>query len=35
MQAYEFTDTFIMVLKRNDRQITFLHLYHHATIFMW
>jgi len=30
----EFVDTFIMVLKKNDRQITFLHLYHHTTIFM-
>ena len=29
----EFVDTFIMVLKKSDRQISFLHLYHHATIF--
>jgi len=29
----EFIDTGIMVLKKNDRQITFLHLYHHTSIF--
>ncbi|TPX32203.1 very-long-chain 3-oxoacyl-CoA synthase [Synchytrium microbalum] len=29
----EFTDTFIMILKKNNRQISFLHLYHHASIF--
>eukprot|EP01116_Phalansterium_solitarium_P010849 TRINITY_DN2624_c0_g1_i1.p1 TRINITY_DN2624_c0_g1~~TRINITY_DN2624_c0_g1_i1.p1 ORF type:complete len:329 (-),score=119.93 TRINITY_DN2624_c0_g1_i1:423-1352(-) len=29
----EFTDTFIMVLKKSDRQISFLHIYHHTTIF--
>lgn len=29
----EFIDTFIMVLKKNDRQISFLHQYHHVTIF--
>jgi hypothetical protein len=33
MQAYEFTDTLIMVLKKNERQISFLHIYHHATTF--
>ena len=33
MQAYEFTDTLIMILKKNERQITFLHIYHHATTF--
>ena len=33
LQAYEFTDTLIMVLKKNERQITFLHIYHHATTF--
>ena len=32
-KAYEFVDTFIMVLKKNTRQITFLHVYHHATTF--
>lgn len=33
VQAYEFTDTLIMVLKKNERQISFLHIYHHATTF--
>ena len=33
LQAYEFVDTLIMVLKKNNRQITFLHVYHHATTF--
>ncbi|CAK9857559.1 unnamed protein product [Sphagnum jensenii] len=28
----EFMDTIIMVLKRNTRQITFLHVYHHSSI---
>ena len=31
----EFTDTFIMILKRNDHQISFLHIYHHASTFLW
>jgi len=30
----EFIDTFIMVLKKNDRQISFLHMYHHVSIFI-
>ncbi|CAG8472155.1 4561_t:CDS:2 [Funneliformis mosseae] len=30
----EFMDTFIMILKKNFRQITFLHVYHHFSIFM-
>ncbi|KAJ3077871.1 hypothetical protein HK102_004907 [Quaeritorhiza haematococci] len=30
----EFVDTFIMVLKKNNRQISFLHLYHHGSIFV-
>lgn len=30
----EFMDTFIMVMRKSDRQITFLHLYHHCTIYM-
>lgn len=34
VQVFEFTDTFIMVLKRNDRQISFLYLYHHASTFL-
>jgi hypothetical protein len=29
----EFIDTLIMALKKNDRQISFLHVYHHITIF--
>jgi len=29
----EFVDTWIMILKKNDRQISFLHVYHHSTIF--
>lgn len=32
-KAYEFMDTIIMVLKKNTKQITFLHVYHHATTF--
>lgn len=32
----EFIDTFIMVLKKNNHQISFLHLYHHvATFLIW
>jgi elongation of very long chain fatty acids protein 4 len=30
----EFFDTFLMAAKRNFHQITFLHVYHHASIFM-
>lgn len=30
----EFLDTIIMALKQNFRQITFLHVYHHLTIFI-
>jgi len=30
----EFIDTFIMILKKNDRQVSFLHVYHHVTIFI-
>jgi elongation of very long chain fatty acids protein 4 len=29
----EFGDTFIMMVKQNYRQVSFLHLYHHSTIF--
>lgn len=32
-KAYEFFDTVIMVLKKNNRQVSFLHVYHHATTF--
>jgi len=35
-KIYEFVDTFIMLLKNNLKQVSFLHVYHHATIsFMW
>ena len=35
-KMYEFLDTFIMLLKNNLKQVSFLHVYHHATIsFMW
>ena len=30
----EFIDTVIMMLKHNYRQVSFLHLYHHGTIFV-
>lgn len=30
----EFMDTVLMALKRNFRQITFLHVYHHSSIFV-
>ncbi|KAI9230502.1 MAG: polyunsaturated fatty acid elongation enzyme [Piptocephalis tieghemiana] len=29
----EFVDTLIMILKKNNRQVSFLHVYHHCTIF--
>ena len=32
-KAYEFGDTIIMLLKKNYRQVSFLHVYHHATTF--
>ncbi|RKO93200.1 polyunsaturated fatty acid elongation enzyme [Blyttiomyces helicus] len=32
-KIFEFVDTFIMVIKKNNRQISFLHIYHHASIF--
>ena len=35
-KIYEFVDTFIMILKGNWNQVSFLHVYHHATIsFIW
>jgi elongation of very long chain fatty acids protein 4 len=35
-KIYEFVDTFIMLLKGNIKQISFLHVYHHSTIsFIW
>jgi len=30
----EFLDTFLMAIKPNCRQITFLHVYHHASVFL-
>ena len=33
-KVLEFIDTFMMAIKQNFRQITFLHLYHHASIFI-
>jgi hypothetical protein len=32
-QVYEFVDTMIMIMKKNNHQISFLHVYHHATTF--
>jgi hypothetical protein len=32
-KTLEFIDTVIMCLKKNFHQITFLHMYHHASIF--
>lgn len=31
----EYGDTYLMVLKHNHHQITFLHVYHHCSIFLW
>lgn len=31
----EFGDTFLMMLKQNYRQISFLHLYHHSSVFIF
>ncbi len=33
MQLYECVDTLIMILKKKERQVSFLHVYHHATMF--
>ncbi|KAJ3109860.1 hypothetical protein HDU97_000090 [Phlyctochytrium planicorne] len=33
-KIFEFTDTVIMILKKNNRQISFLHVYHHSSIFV-
>jgi hypothetical protein len=30
----DFFDTWIMILKKNDRQLSFLHVYHHASILL-
>eukprot|EP00179_Madagascaria_erythrocladioides_P008929 CAMPEP_0198324914 /NCGR_PEP_ID=MMETSP1450-20131203/12806_1 /TAXON_ID=753684 ORGANISM="Madagascaria erythrocladiodes, Strain CCMP3234" /NCGR_SAMPLE_ID=MMETSP1450 /ASSEMBLY_ACC=CAM_ASM_001115 /LENGTH=270 /DNA_ID=CAMNT_0044028747 /DNA_START=31 /DNA_END=843 /DNA_ORIENTATION=+ len=35
-KLYEFVDTWLMIVRKSDRQVTFLHVYHHATIyFVW
>jgi len=35
-KIYEFADTFIMILKGNLNQVSFLHVYHHVSIsFIW
>ncbi|KAJ3106505.1 Elongation of very long chain fatty acids protein 5 [Physocladia obscura] len=35
-KVFEFVDTLIMVAKKNNNQISFLHLYHHSSILvMW
>eukprot|EP00850_Spirogloea_muscicola_P018781 SM000176S03112 [mRNA] locus=s176:61382:63446:+ [translate_table: standard] len=35
-KLYEFMDTAIMLLRRNLRQVSYLHIYHHASIsFIW
>jgi elongation of very long chain fatty acids protein 4 len=33
-KIYEFVDTFIMLVKGNVRQVSFLHVYHHVTVTM-
>ena len=33
LQAYEFMDTLIMILRKKNSQISFLHVYHHASTF--
>ena len=35
-KLYEFMDTFIMLMKGNTKQVSFLHIYHHGSIsFIW
>lgn len=32
----EFCDTFFFILRKKDKQLTFLHVYHHSTVFsLW
>uniref|UniRef100_T1IZZ6 Elongation of very long chain fatty acids protein n=1 Tax=Strigamia maritima TaxID=126957 RepID=T1IZZ6_STRMM len=31
----EFTDTLFFILRKKDRQLTFLHIYHHSTMFFF
>jgi elongation of very long chain fatty acids protein 4 len=32
LRIYEFVDTFLIMLKKNYRQASFLHIYHHASV---
>ncbi|KAJ3081669.1 Elongation of very long chain fatty acids protein 5 [Rhizoclosmatium hyalinum] len=32
--VFEFIDTFIMILKKNNHQISFLHVYHHTSVLL-
>ena len=32
-KVLDFMDTFFIVMKKNWKQLTFLHVYHHSTIF--
>ncbi|XP_055599293.1 elongation of very long chain fatty acids protein 4-like isoform X2 [Uranotaenia lowii] len=32
-KVLEFTDTFFFILRKKDNQLTFLHVYHHSTMF--
>ena len=35
-KLFEFVDSFSMVLRKRDKQLSFLHLYHHSTMFpLW
>jgi hypothetical protein len=33
-KAIEFLDTFFMVIRKKDNQITFLHVFHHSTMLL-
>jgi hypothetical protein len=33
-KLYEFLDTYIMIVRKKDEQVTFLHVYHHASIYV-
>lgn len=32
-KLFEFCDTFFFILRKKEQQLTFLHVYHHATMF--
>lgn len=35
-KIFEFMDTFLMILRKKDNQVSFLHVYHHSSIlFIW